>query len=70
MAGSISTSHKAKITLKMPKLNVAAYISVPFCVTTKKSNHDVIFGRDLIRKLRNQLDFQINFIGWKDIAPC
>ena len=51
MAGSFSTSHKAEITLKMPELNVTAHISAPFQVTTKKSNYDVIFGRDLLREL-------------------
>ena len=34
--------------LKMPKLNVTARISVPFHVTTKKCNHTIIFGRDLL----------------------
>ena len=46
MAGSISTSHKAEITFKMPELNFTAHISAPLHVTTKKSNYDVIFGRD------------------------
>ena len=66
-AGSFSTSHEAKIMLKMPELNVTAHISAPFHVTTKKSNCDVIFGRDLRRELGILLDFQNNFIGWKDI---
>ena len=38
-------------------------------MTTKKSNYDVIFGRDLLRELGIQLDFQNNFIGWKDNNP-
>ena len=51
MAGSFSTSHEAKITFTMLELNVAAHISQPFHVTTKKSNYDVIFGRDLLLEL-------------------
>ena len=53
MAGSFSTSREAEITLKMPELNVTANISAPLHVTTKKSNHNVIFGRDLLRELGN-----------------
>ena len=67
MAGSFSTSNEAKIMLKMPELNVTAHISAPFHVTTKKSNYNVIFGRDLLQELRIQLDFQDNFTGWQDI---
>ena len=67
MAGSFSKSHGAQITLKMPELYVTAHISAQFHVTTKKSNYDVIFGRDLLRELGIQLDFQKNFIGWKDM---
>ena len=65
MAGSFSTSDKAEITLKMPELIVKTHISAPFHVTTKK-NYNVIFGSDLLRELGFQLDFQKNFIGWKD----
>ena len=50
MAGSFSTSCEAEITFKMPEFNVTAHISAPFHVT-KKSNYDVIFGRDLLQKL-------------------
>ena len=67
MAGSFSISCEAELTFKMPELNVTARISAPFHVTIKKSNYNVIFGRDLFRELRIQLDFQNNFIGWKDI---
>ena len=51
---------------KMPEL-VTTHISAPFHMITKKSNYDMIFGRDLLRKLGIQLDFQNNFIGWQDI---
>ena len=67
MTGFFSTSLKAKVTLKMPELNVTSHISTPFYVTTKISNYDVIFSRDLLRELGIQLDFQNNFIGWQDI---
>ena len=67
MAGSFSISYKAEITFKMPELNVSAHISAPFHVTTKKSNYNIIFGRDLLRDLGIQLEFQNNFIGWKEI---
>ena len=51
----------------MPELNVTAHISAPFHMTTKKSNYNVIFGRDLPWKLGIQLDFQNDIIGWKDV---
>ena len=51
MGRSFSTSHEAEITFKMPEVNVMAHITAPLHVTTKKSDHDVIFGRDLLRKL-------------------
>ena len=36
-------------------------------MSTKNSNYDVIFDRDLLWELGIQLDFQNNFIGWQDI---
>ena len=57
MAGSFSTSREAKITLKMPELNVTAQISTPFHVTTKKSNYNVIFVSYLLREIGIQIDF-------------
>ena len=51
MAGSFSTSHEAETTLKIPELNVMAHNSAPFHVTTKKSNYNVIVGRDLLREV-------------------
>ena len=67
ITGSFSTSSETKITLQIPELNVAVHISAPFHVTTKKSNYDVIFGRDLLQELGIQLDFQHNSIGWQYI---
>ena len=51
----------------MPEVNVTAHISAPFHVTTKKSNYNVIFGRDLLWELGIQLGIHNNFIGWIDI---
>ena len=53
--------------LKTPELNVTAHISAPFHVTTKKSNCDTIIGRELLRDLGIQLDFQNNIIRLQDI---
>ena len=68
MTGSFSLSHEVEITLKIPQLKITAHISAPFHVTTKKSNYNVIFSRDSLQELGIQLDFQNNFIGWKDIS--
>ena len=67
MAGSFSTSHVTEITLKILERNVTTHISAPIHVTTKISNYNVIFGRDLLRDLGIQLNFQNNLIGWQDI---
>ena len=67
MPGFFSTSREAEITFKMPKLNNTANVSTLFQVTTKKINYYVIFGRDLLQELGIQLDFQNNFIEWKEI---
>ena len=67
MAGSSSTSREAENKLKLPENDVTAHISTPFCVNTKKFNYDVIIGRDLFRELVVKLDFQNNFIGWRNI---
>ena len=51
----------------MPELKVKAHISAPFHVTTKKSNCNVILGRDLLQELEIQLYFQSYSIKWKNI---
>ena len=56
MAGSFTTSREARSTLKKSELNVMPHISAPFHVTTKKSNYNVIFGRDFLRELGIQPD--------------
>ena len=66
MAGSFSTSYKVEVKLKLPELNFTAHIFAPFHVTSQKSNYDAIFGRDLLRELGINLDFQNNFVIWKE----
>ena len=66
MAGSFLTSCEAEVGIKLPELNTTAHISAPFHVTDQRSNYDVIFGRDLLRELGISLDFQNNFVGWKE----
>ena len=49
-----------------PEVNVTAHIFAPFSVTSPKSNYNVIFGRDLQQGFGINLDFQNNFVGWKE----
>ena len=48
MTGSFSTTHQVEITFKMSELNDTAHIYAPFHMTTKSSNYNVIFGRELL----------------------
>ena len=66
MARSFLTSSEVKVRIKLPELNTTAHISAPFHVTDQRSNYDVIFGRNLLRELGISLDFQNNFVGWKE----
>ena len=66
MTRSFSTSCEAKVGIKLPELNPKAHISEPSHVNDQKSNYDVIFGKDILRKLGMSLDFQNNFVGWKE----
>ena len=50
MAESFSTLCEAKVNIKLPELSVTSHIFAPFHVTSHKSNHDVIFGQDLLRE--------------------
>ena len=43
-----------------------AHIFAPFHVTNQTSKNDVIFGQDFLRELGINLDFQNNFVGWKE----
>ena len=36
---------------QLPELNIMAHISVPYPITTKKYNYNVIFGKDLLQEL-------------------
>ena len=49
--------HKAEVKMKLPELNFTAHIFAPFHVTSQKENEIVIFGRDLLWKLKINLDF-------------
>ena len=64
--GSFLRHTRPKLRLKC-QINVTAHISAPFHVKTKKCVYEVIVGRNLLWELGIQLDFQNNFIGWKDI---
>ena len=67
MAGSLMTSCEAEVKIKLTELIFTAHVFAPFRITSQKSNYDVIFGRDLLRELEEiNLDFQNNFVGWKD----
>ena len=66
MAKSFSTSYKAEGKITLTKLNVTAHIFATFHVTSQKSYYNIIFGPDLLRELGINLDFQNNFIGWKE----
>ena len=66
MAGNFSTSYNAVVKIKLLELNVTTHIFAPFHVTSKKSNRNVIFGQDLQQELGINLDFQNNFVRWKD----
>ena len=66
MAESFLTSSKAEVKIKLPELNFTAHIFAPFHVTGQKSNYNVIFRQDLIQELGINLDFQNNFVGWKE----
>ena len=43
-----------------------AHIFAPFHVTSHKNNYDVIFSQDLLQEIGINLDFQNNFVQWKD----
>ena len=47
-------------------MNFTAHIIATFCVTSQKSDYDVIFGRDLLQEFGINLDFQNNFVGWTE----
>ena len=66
MAGSFSTSCSVEVDIKLPELNFTAQIFAPFHVTSYKNNYNVIFGQALLWELGINLDFQNNFVGWKE----
>ena len=66
MAGSFLTLCKAEVKIKLPKLNVTAHTFIPFDITCQNSNYNVNFFQDLLQELGINLDFQNNFVGWKE----
>ena len=66
IAGSFPTSCKAEVNIILPELNFMTHIFAPFHVISKKSNCNVPFGQYLLRELGINLDFQNNFVGWKE----
>ena len=66
MAGSYLTSCKAEVKIELSKSNFTAHIFAPFYVTSPKSNYNVMFGRDLLRKFGINLDFPNYFVLWKE----
>ena len=66
MAGSFSKLGKTDIKIKVPRLNVMAHIFAPFHISGQKSNYNVSFGWDLLWEYGINLDFQNNFVAWKE----
>ena len=66
MAISFWSLCEAEVGIKLPELSSMAQIFAPFHVTDKRSNYNSIFGRDLLRELGISLDFQNNFVDWKE----
>ena len=44
MAGTLSTSKRGSLNIKMPEFNETATIKIDCHVTTNKSNYDIIIG--------------------------
>ena len=66
MAALFLTWYEAEVKVKLPELNFTGHIFAPFHITSQKSNYNVNFGRDLLWELKIYLDFQNNFVGWKE----
>ena len=66
MAGSFLTLCEAGVKIKLPELNFKAHSFATFHVTNQKSNYVVMFGRDFLRELGINLDFQNNIVGGKE----
>ena len=48
MAGTLSTSKRGSLSIKMPEFNESATIKIDCHVTNNKSNYDIIVGRDTL----------------------
>ena len=64
MAGTLSTSKRGSLSIKMPEFNESATIKIDCHVTNNKSNYDIIVGRDTLCELGIGLDFASNSITW------
>ena len=66
LAGSFSTLCEAEVKFKLSEFSISAHIFTPFHLTNQKSNYNVIFGQNLLQELEINLDFQNNFLDWKE----
>ena len=66
MAGTLSTSKRGSLNIKMPEFNETATIKIDCHVTTNKSNYDIIIGRDTLRELGIMLDFSNDTVTWNN----
>ena len=66
MAGTLSTSKRGSLNIKMPEFNETATIKIDCHVTTNKSNYDIIIGRDTLRELGITLDFSNDTVTWNN----
>ena len=64
MAGTLSTSKRGSLSIKMPEFNESATLKIDCHVTNNKSNYDIIVGRDTLCELGIGLDFASNSITW------
>ena len=64
MAGTLATSKRGFLNIKMPEFNESAIIKINCHVTTNKSNYDIIVGRDTLRELGIIIDFSNDTVTW------
>ena len=64
MAGTLSTSKRGSLSIKMPEFNESATIKIDCHITANKSKYDIIVGRDTLCELGIALDFSNSSIAW------
>ena len=73
MVGTLSTSKRGSLNIKMLEFNESTIIKIDCHVITNKSNYDIIVGRDTLCELGIALDFSNNTVMWNgsriDIKP-